>query len=320
MSRFALFVLFTLSVCFADPMLFVEQAQYDFGARASGSMVTHAFLLENRGNETLKIRDIKTSCGCTTPDENVMVIPAGKKKKLRVEMDLKGRSGLQTQFVTLTTNDPENRSYRLKLTGEAVPKIRVEPRTLNLMQSAPDMPHKGVVTLSSTTDETFEVKSVTANRDRVTAHTERAADGKSVQITVVPKAQKGQGHFTDVLLIKTSSPEMAEIKVLVMWQVSTGVSVAPGQVNLVLSDEEVLLDRYLMVRGYPGLKEPLKVTDVEWPGQDVDITFSDTGKFGWRIHLKKFTPKAEMKGSEIVIHTNAEGFERLKLPVRILEK
>ncbi len=320
MIQFALFVLFSFSVLFADPELFIEQAEFDFGALPSGSMVSHIFVLENRGNETLKIRDIKTSCGCTTPDEKVMAIPAGKQKKLKVEMDLKGRSGPQTQFVTLTSNDPEQRSYNLKLFGEAIPLIQVEPRTLNLMQSDPDSLHQGVVTLTSTTDEKFEVTSVTANRDKVTASIKSAADGKSAQITVVPKPQERQGHFTDVLLIKTSHPEVKEVKVLVMWQISTGVSVAPGQVNMVLSDQNVVLDRYLMVRGYPALKEPLAVTGVEWPGQDVKIEFSDTGKFGWRVHLKKFSPRKEMKDTEIVIHTNAEGFETLKVPVRIIEK
>ena len=319
MIRFISFVMFASSLLIADPELFVKQPDFEFGEQRSGSIVSHEFLLENRGNETLKIRDIKTSCGCTTPNENVMVIPAGKQKPLKVEMDLEGRSGPQTQYVTLSTNDPEQRSYSLKLSGEAIPQIRVEPRTLNLMQNDPDATHQGVVTLTSTTAEKFKVTSVTANRDRVTTTIEGSEDGKSSRILVVPRPQEGQGHFTDVLSIKTSNPEIKEVKVLVMWQISTGVSVAPGQINLVLSDQKVTLDRYLMVRGYPGLKEPLAVTGVEWPGQDVGIEFADTGKFGWRVHLMKFTPKAEMGNSEIVIHTNAEGFETLKIPVRLVE-
>lgn len=320
MLRFLFSTLIFLPTLFADPVLFVDQADYEFGEQRSGTVVEHAFMLENRGTGTLKISDIKTSCGCTTSGESAMAIAAGEKKPLVVKIDLHGRSGPQTQHVRLSTNDPDRQTFNLKLSGEAVPDIRVEPRTLNLMQTDPDAPHEGILTLTSTNGKPFEVTSVTVNRDRVTASVEAAEDGLSAKIKVLPRPQEGQGHFTDVLEINTSNPDVQAVRVLVMWQVSTGVSVSPGQLNLVLSDTDLRLDRYLMVRGYPGLKEPLQVTSVEWPGQDVEIGFIDTEKFGWRIHLKSFRPQPGMKNTEILIHTNAEGFETLKIPVRVLEK
>lgn len=313
-------LIFLSTLAMANPELFVAEPEINFGEARSGDVLEKEFILENRGNETLKIRDIKTSCGCTTPENKTMIIQAGEKKALKVVLDLKGKTGTQNQYVTLSTNDPDQISYSLKISGEAVPDILVTPRTLNLMQKDPEQPHQGEILLSSTRGETFEITKVTANRDRVTAEVIPGDDGKSARILVTPRPQKGQGHFTDVLEIDTSNPEVQQVRVLVMWQISTGLSVAPGQVNLILSDKVQILDRYLMVRGYPGLKAPLEVTGVEWPGQKVDILFTDTEKFGWRIHLKAFTPDLSMKDTEILIHTNAEGFETLKVPVRILEQ
>lgn len=323
MKRFFPFALVSLLALAAflpaDPVLFVAEPEIDFGQARTGEVLEKEFVLENRGNETLKIRDIKTSCGCTAPDNASMTIPAGERKTLKIVLDLKDKTGPQNQYVTLSTNDPERRSFSLKLSGEAVPDIVVSPRTLNLMQKTPDARHQGEILLTSTRGEPFQVKKVTANRDRVTAEVIPGEDGMSARILVTPRPQKGQGHFTDVLEIDTSNPAVQQVRVLVMWQISTGISVAPGQVNLVLSDKKQVLDRYLMVRGYPGLKAPLTVTGVEWPGQEVEIAFTDTEKFGWRIHLKAFTPVAAMADTEILIHTNAEGFETLKVPVRILE-
>jgi hypothetical protein len=324
MKRFPLFAFFPLifvsTFAPANPRLFVAEPEINFGEARSGEVLEKEFILENRGNETLKIRDIKTSCGCTTPENKSMIIQAGEKKALKVVLDLKDKTGPQNQYITLSSNDPDNKSFSLKISGEAVPDILVTPRTLNLMQKDPDQPHEGEVLLSSTRGEAFDVTKVTANRDRVTAEVIPSADGQSARILVTPRPQKGQGHFTDVLEIDTSNPKVKQVRVLVMWQISTGLSVAPGQVNLILSDKVQILDRYLMVRGYPGLKVPLEVTGVEWPGQEVEILFTDTEKFGWRIHLKAFTPNPSMKDSEILIHTNAEGFETLKVPVRILEQ
>ncbi|MGA0333839.1 MAG: DUF1573 domain-containing protein [Kiritimatiellia bacterium] len=320
-SLFVLTLLWlSMSLLRAQPVIFCEQAVVDFGEKPSGTVVEHVFLIENRGDDVLKISEIRSTCGCTTPGEKTMVILAGEQKELRVVMDLKGRSGPQNQQVTLFTNDPEQRSFDLRISGEAVPEIRVEPRTLNLKQVGGDRPHEGEILLTSTKGEPFKITSVKASRDRVRASLKMAEDGKSAKILVQPRSQKGQGHFTDVLVIETDHPEVREVRVLVMWQVSTGVTVAPGQMSLVLRDNSPRLDRYLMVRGYPGMSEPLEVTGVEWPGQEVEIAFADTEKFGWRIHFKSFEPQASMDGGEILIHTNAEGFETLRIPVRVLKK
>ncbi|MEX2606262.1 MAG: DUF1573 domain-containing protein [Kiritimatiellia bacterium] len=303
----------------AQPSIFSPEPGHDFGERRGGETVQHDFTLRNRGNAQLSVHKIQTSCGCTTLAAKTMEMEPGEEKKLTVEFDLTGRVGKQVQQVVLHTNDPENRTYRLKMQGEAVPGIRVEPRTLNLQQVQPDEPHQGSVTLTSTTGEQFTIKKAGANRDRLEIEIERAEDGLSSVVKVTPKPQDVQGHFTDVLELETSSESMPSVRILVMWQISTGISVAPGQLNLVTGQNEKAIDRYLMVRGYPGLEKPLEVTQVEWPGRDVDITWQDTQRFGWRIHLKEFVPQADMHGEEIVIHTNDEGFETLRIPVRVVK-
>ncbi|WFB35895.1 DUF1573 domain-containing protein [Kiritimatiellota bacterium B12222] len=313
-------LIFISGVVFGDPELFSAEPQFDFGEEKTGGLVKHEFILENKGDEVLKITNIQTSCGCTTPGVKQLNIDPGEKKSLQVQMDLEGRSGPQTQHVTLSTNDPQNRSYRLKMSGEVIPEIHISPRSLNLEQADMDAPHQGLLTLTSTNGEPFTVKKVKASRGRTQTEVALAEDGMSAEIVVTARPQKGQGHFTDVIVIETSNPTIKEIKVLVMWQVSTGLSISPGQLNLLLSKKPVQVERHLMVRGYPGLTKPLEVTGVEWPGQEVDITFTDTRKFGWRINLKSFTPVKEMEGTEILIHTNAEGFETLKVPVRLIQK
>lgn len=302
----------------AQPSIFSPEPEHHFGQRRSGETVQHGFTLQNRGNAHLKIEKIQTSCGCTTLSARTMEFEPGEEKVLPVELDLTGRVGNQTQQVILHTNDPENRVYRLKMQGEAVPEIQVEPRTLNLQREQPDEPHRGSVTLTSSTGKPFTVTKASANRDRLEIEIERAGDGLSSVLRVTPKPLDGQGHFTDVLEVQTSNETMPLLRILVMWQISTGISVAPGQLNLVTGQNEQTLDRYLMVRGYEGLEKPLEVTKVEWPGREVEITWQDTQRFGWRIHLKSFVPDPEMHGEDILIHTNAEGFETLRIPVRVV--
>ena len=303
----------------AAPRLSVAAPVFEFGNRRTGELIQHTFELRNTGDSLLKISSIRASCGCTTPGKSSLKIRPGETLPLPVEIDLTGRIGTQTQYITLTTNDPETPVWSLKLTGESIADIEIAPRTLNLGLLDPQSPQSGTIALTSTTGEPFQVTRAIANKDRVQLDARADADETSASIRVTPRITGQEGRFTDVVIVDTSHPHVKQERVLVMWQISTGVTVAPSQVNLVIADRPQLLNRYLMVKGFPGMEPELEVLEVSWPGQDqVEILWEDTKRFGWRIHLKNFTPAQDMADSELRIRTNAKGFETLHVPVRVL--
>src|SRR5690606_16637137 len=118
--------------------------------------------------------------------------------------------------------------------------IEIDPRALNLGMVNPDTPESGVVTLSSTTDRPFKVTRVESTHQRVTTKVEMAENGRSARISVTPATLDHDGRFTDVLLIDTDHPKVRKKRVLVMWQVSTGLSVAPSELKLVVGDRPQL--------------------------------------------------------------------------------
>lgn len=322
-SKILLFILMTLitgSAGFSAPRFQVDEPVVNFGERRTGDQVEHSFIISNPGDDTLRISNVRASCGCTVPKSKSLKIRPGERESLPIRINLAGRKGPQNQFVTFSTNDPERPAVSLKLTGTAIPEISVEPRTLNLGHVDPDDIKTGVITLNATTGKPFKVLRATSEKDRVTLTTIPSGSGKSTEIRVQPKPTLGDGHFTDVIKIKTDHPEADSERVLVMWQVQSGITVAPSAVNLVLADRPQRLNRYLMVKGYPGLETPLEVLEVTWPGQEqVELAIMDTARFGWRIHLRSFEPRASMHESVIHIKTNAEGFETLQVPVKIFE-
>jgi hypothetical protein len=304
----------------ARPKIVIDQPHMRFGERRTGEQIEHTFTIRNAGDEPLRISGIRASCGCTTPGVTSLRIPPGEQENLPVRIDLKGRKGEQNQRVILSTNDPDHRTLTLRLSGVAIPAITIEPRTLNLGLVDPEDPQPGILTLRSTNGDPFRVTEVSANQKRVVVSLAPSPDHRSANIQVTPKTGQGDGQFTDVVLIETDHPEVDNERVLVMWQISTGVTVAPSTVKLVLTDRPQLLNRYLMVRGYPGMEEPLNILSAEWVGQEgVDIDITNAGRFGWRIHLKQFEPALDMHGTRIQIRTNAKGFETLEVPVEVLQ-
>jgi len=317
---FVFFTFFLTGGLQAAPQLSVEAPSYDFGAVQGEPIIQHSFSLENKGDTPLIIRRIQASCGCTTPGVSQLRIEPGEQADLPVKMDLKGRSGKQRQVITLHTNDPDRRHFPLTMTGEVVPVIQITPRTLNLMHIDPENPKVGIVELKSTEDNAFKVTKVESLNDRVDTRVIPSEDGTSAVIEVTPLRQPGQGHFTDVLMIDTSDKRIRGKRVLVMWQIQSGVTVTPGSLNLIHTKNAAPQQRYFMIKSPPDQKEEFEVTGAEWPGrEEVEILISEN-RFGWRVHLKDLVPNKEMAGEHLIFKTNAEGFAELKVPVRMLER
>ncbi len=86
-------------------VLFLPENQYNFGTVKEGTTVSHTFELVNKGNDILKIQDVKTSCGCTAALVSNSELKPGEKGTLKVDLDTKGRQGKMSRTVSIVSND-----------------------------------------------------------------------------------------------------------------------------------------------------------------------------------------------------------------------
>lgn len=114
------------SIAFAqfkqEPKAIVKPMTYDFGDIIQDSVVTTYFVITNEGGELLKIKKVWTSCGCTAvmPEKNEL--KPGESTKIKVTFDSKGKSGKQNKTINIETNDPENSTIKVPLTGNVIKK------------------------------------------------------------------------------------------------------------------------------------------------------------------------------------------------------
>jgi len=88
--------------CPADQILVI------FGKVKEGKVVEYTFNFGNSGNSTLKIKDIKTSCGCTAALVSSEVLKPGEQGTLKVELDTSNRNGKMSRTITIESNDPRD--------------------------------------------------------------------------------------------------------------------------------------------------------------------------------------------------------------------
>ncbi len=94
------------------PLIYFSETQHDFGKIKQGAVVNYTFKFMNKGNSTLRIKDITTSCGCTAALVKNKDIPAGTEGELAVQFDSSGKIGKLERKITLLTNDPKQ-SYKV---------------------------------------------------------------------------------------------------------------------------------------------------------------------------------------------------------------
>ncbi|MGL4956614.1 MAG: DUF1573 domain-containing protein, partial [Bacteroidales bacterium] len=84
---------FTFSSVFAQ-MQFVKTS-HDFGqVPEAGGLVTYAFEFANTGKTPIIITDVKSSCGCTTPEWTKQPVLPGKTGSIKAIFDPKDRPGI----------------------------------------------------------------------------------------------------------------------------------------------------------------------------------------------------------------------------------
>jgi len=99
------------------PQLSIEERTFEFGAVNQGEKVETTFKLKNTGRETLNIRTIKSTCGCTVANLDKYDLKPGEMVELNVTFDSENRRGLQHKSITIYSNDPQRPAQRVTLKG-----------------------------------------------------------------------------------------------------------------------------------------------------------------------------------------------------------
>ncbi|MDR1866399.1 MAG: DUF1573 domain-containing protein [Bacteroidales bacterium] len=108
----------------AQPVAGFENTAHDFGkVNESEGSANHNFAFKNTGTSPLIIRDVTTTCGCTTPEWTKQPVAPGASGFIKVSYDVKGRPGVIDKTITVHSNG-KPATVDLHITGEVIPTDR----------------------------------------------------------------------------------------------------------------------------------------------------------------------------------------------------
>jgi hypothetical protein len=93
---------------------------WDFGRVKQGEITKHDFELKNESENTLNIKDVNTSCGCTVSKVEKKVLSPGESTVIEVQFNSKGYSGPIQQFVYVNTDSLDKPILRFIIKANVV--------------------------------------------------------------------------------------------------------------------------------------------------------------------------------------------------------
>lgn len=125
-----LFSAFLISKNLKDPKIYgpsitFTSDKHDFGDVLAGPQLEYNFEFTNTGQNTLIVKNVSTSCGCTGAmvDEKKEYGP-GDKGKIHVTFNTQGRTGVNEKNITVESNDITNPRKILTISSNIVPELK----------------------------------------------------------------------------------------------------------------------------------------------------------------------------------------------------
>jgi hypothetical protein len=188
----------------AAPVLYIEKDVYNFGSILEGTIITHDFVVENKGDEPLLIPRVRSNCACAVADYTEKILP-GEKGTVTIEFDSKGSSGTVNYKVRGDSDDPNNEHFDLTMEGHVDPILIIEPKRVTLSGNAGET-LETEITISHDKRHPLKVLSAESKKGNISVKLEDVEGSNPEKYKVkITSLKKEKGKFSDYVSLKTDS-------------------------------------------------------------------------------------------------------------------
>ena len=106
----------------SDAILVFEEENYDFGEVNNDTVLTHVFKFQNTGTDTLFIKGVRGSWGCTASLLSSEVIQPNETGELKVSFSTKNRQGTNRKTIYINSNDKLSQVKKIYVVANVIVK------------------------------------------------------------------------------------------------------------------------------------------------------------------------------------------------------
>jgi len=232
------------------PTIFFEEPDFNFGKIYKGQKVEHVYKFENTGKDTLNIKKVKTSCGCTAAILTNHTIPPAETGEIRVTYNPGSNTGNVKKSITVLNDDPEHPSYRLTIFGEIIEDVSIKPKNIDfgaIYIGNKTNKHK-TISIESQSTPYFKIKKITSSKPFIDATISEEKNGKYV-VNIVIKDNPGIGRFSGGIYLETNSQTQEKVNIPFFGEIVGDITTYPKKLYFgsVLKGKELSQKLYVKV-------------------------------------------------------------------------
>ncbi|MCB1042899.1 MAG: DUF1573 domain-containing protein [Acidobacteria bacterium] len=315
-----------------QPKIEFERMEHDFGKIEKGSKVDTEFKFKNTGDATLEIKDVSTSCGCTSAKPEKTTYAPGEEGVIPVSFNSGRFSGPIQKNVTIVTNDTTNPRTIVKIKAEIIVDIMVKPPSIFVNNLKRGETATQELLVSTERIEKLEITDIKADQPFMMTSMERI-DDKNVKINITvdgAKVPSGESRLRGFVSFNTNSESQPTVKTNVNVLIENPVSAQPNSVymfgskegqpreamirlqptaenKLVVNKEDVSIDVFLTQPDKPTEKTPVDIFTAEVTNEEGGATL--------KITLSEKAQKGRFEGA-IIVKTNVQEQPEVRIPLR----
>ena len=201
----------------AMPEAYVPVPDFAFSPVLEGAIVTHDFIIQNRGKAPLIIISVETGCGCTTAEFSKAIDPGGQ-GHIRINGNTMHYGGRNfSRNITVNTNDPERQRIDLTFSGEVDVFALIDPKSL-LLKGKEGETVQGQVTIVPNLKYPFTVIESMADPELAEKVSFTLDNREGIYILTVKNLMKEPGQYRGNIHLKTDNDGWPEISIFVVGQ------------------------------------------------------------------------------------------------------
>jgi len=309
----------------ARPVITCDNSTHDLGPIWVGPILNHTFTIRNDGDETLEIRKVKPSCGCTIAGSYTSKIAPGESGEFPFAVKSTRLRGKFDKAISIMSNDPVTPVFRLRLRGEVKQYVELIPPNVYFSKLVNDEPTTKVITLTNNTENPLELELASPLKGNFDVELVPKTPGQMYELHVTAKPPLPPGVFRRTVTLKTNIDAQKQIRVDVRGSVPERLDVYPTVLTFRSSkrgvkEADIGLTRTIRFTNY-GPK-PVKVVDatVNDPAVTAKIIEQKEGKV-YSVQVD-FPPsyKVPADGRTVTLKTDDDKRSTIRIPIRDVEK
>lgn len=306
------------------PGLSFDEPNRRFPTIEEGERVSVEFDFVNSSDRTIRITNIRASCGCTVPTLEKRTYAPGERGTIEAVFNSTGRPGQQTSTIAVETDNPGQEQIRLSMVGMVTSPLRLSQSNIPLQIVAAGTEKTMELYLLDTTGTDVSITDIVSTDEKLIVEAgepepyvdeDNNREGRRTPIRVTVPSDYPISAIRANVQVRTDNDRRRSLPFMVHGRVAGEVALNPPQVYFGMVNPGAVEERAVTVQTADGSVFELKGHRIETEGlpggslnsapPEIELTLSDpqTARRGAQVLTVRVTAgeEAGRSGGRIVL-------------------